>query len=299
MTFEEVPGAFDDGTAYSLRRPTYQLAGIAAPLPGGLLVSPRVAPPVFGQGLLEAVTEATILASADPDDQNGDGISGRANYVWDPITGSTEIGRFGRKANTATVLQQTAAAYNGDMGVTSSFLPAEPCEGEQAGCERHDPEVTDEVVRLVEHYVRTLGVPARRDLDDAEARRGEALFKSAGCASCHLPELRTGTLADVPEASNQVIRPYTDLLLHDMGPGLADGRPDFLASGSEWRTAPLWGIGLTTVVNGHTNFLHDGRARDLMEAVLWHDGEAAGAKAKVLKMAAADREALLAFLRSL
>jgi CxxC motif-containing protein (DUF1111 family) len=299
VTFEEVPGHFDDGTAYSLRRPTYQLTGGSAPLPGGMLVSPRVAPPVFGLALLEAVSEQTLLVAADPDDRDGDGISGRPNYVWDPITGGTEIGRFGWKANAATALQQTAAAYNGDMGVTSSYFPAEPCEGEQPACDRHDPDVSDDIVGLVQHYIRTLGVPARRSLDDARARRGETVFREAGCAKCHLPELRTGSFPEVPEAANQVIRPYTDLLLHDMGPGLADGRSDFLASGTEWRTAPLWGIGLTAVVNGHTNFLHDGRARNLMEAVLWHDGEAAGSKTKVLALPLADREALLAFLGSL
>lgn len=299
VTFEELPGHFDDGTPYSLRRPNFQLTGGVAPLPGGVLVSPRVAPPVFGIALLEAVSEQTLLVAADPDDRDGDGVSGRANYVWDPITGATEIGRFGWKANSATALQQTGAAYNGDMGVTSSYFPAEPCEGEQPGCDRHDPEVSDEIVGLVQHYIRTLGVPARRSLDDAQARRGETVFRDAGCAKCHLPELRTGAFSEVAEAANQVIRPYTDLLLHDMGSGLADGRPDFLASGSEWRTAPLWGIGLTAVVNGHTNFLHDGRARDIMEAVVWHDGEAAGAKTKVLALPAASRDDLLAFLRSL
>jgi CxxC motif-containing protein (DUF1111 family) len=299
LTYDEVPGRFADGTPYSLRRPRYTLDGGASPLPAGLLVSPRVAPPVFGLGLLEALSEATILAAADPDDADGDSVSGRPNHVWDAIAGTTALGRFGWKANTPSLLQQTASAYNGDMGVTSSFLPAESCEGELEGCERHDAEVSDEVVRLAQHYIRTLGVPARRGLDDIEARRGEVVFREVGCATCHLPELRTGDIADVPEASGQVIRPYTDLLLHDMGPGLADGRPDFEASGSEWRTAPLWGIGLTLVVSGHTEFLHDGRARDLMEAILWHDGEAAGARSRLLKRPLADREALLAFLRSL
>ncbi len=299
VSYDEAAGRFDDGTPFSLRRPRYALDGGAAPLPPGLLVSPRVAPPVFGLGLLEALSEATILAAADPEDSDGDGVSGRPNYVWDPTAGAVAIGRFGWKANTASLLQQTAAAYNGDMGVTSSFFPQESCEGELEGCEPHPPEVTDEVVRLAQHYVRTLGVPARRDLDDTQARRGEAVFREVGCAGCHLPELRTGDLAGVPEASGQVIRPYTDLLLHDMGPGLADDRPDFDASGQEWRTPPLWGIGLSLVVSGHTTFLHDGRARDLMEAILWHDGEAAGARSRVLNLAPADREALLAFLRSL
>ncbi len=298
VAYEEVPGQFTDGTPYSLHRPTFTLQGGSVPLPAGLLASPRIAPPVFGLGLLEAVSEATMLEVADPDDSDGDGISGRPNRVWDPTAGAAAIGRFGWKANNASLLQQTAFAYNADMGVTSSFLPAEPCEG-LPGCEPHAPDVSDEVVELAQHYVRTLGVPARRELDDPAARRGETVFRESGCASCHLPELRTGTLAGVPEASNQVIRPYTDLLLHDMGAGLADDRPDFEASGREWRTAPLWGIGLTEVVNGHTNFLHDGRARSLMEAILWHDGEAAGARSQVLDLPPADREALLAFLRSL
>jgi CxxC motif-containing protein (DUF1111 family) len=299
IDYEDVPGVFSDGTPYTLRRPIYTLEGGATPLPGALLVSPRVAPPVFGLGLLEALSESSIMAAADPDDRDGDGVSGRPNRVWDPTTGASVLGRFGWKANAGSLLQQTAAAYNGDMGVTSSFFPAEPCEGELPGCDRHAPDVSDDVVHLAQHYIRTLGVPARRGLDDPVARQGEEIFRDIGCATCHLPDLRTGTLADVPEASNQVIHPYTDLLLHDMGAGLADDRPDFEASGREWRTAPLWGIGLTMVVNGHSNFLHDGRARDLMEAVLWHDGEAAGAKERVLHLSAPDREALLAFLRSL
>ncbi len=298
VAYEEVPGQFSDGTPYSLRRPTFALQGGSVSLPAGLLASPRIAPPVFGLGLLEAVGEATIVSSADPEDADGDGISGRPNRVWDPTAGAAAIGRFGWKANNASLLAQTAFAYNADMGVTSSFLPAEPCEG-LPGCEPHAPDVSDEVVALAQHYVRTLGVPARRGLDDPVARRGETVFRESGCAGCHLPELRTGTLSGVPEASGQTIRPYTDLLLHDMGPGLSDDRPDFQASGREWRTPPLWGIGLTAVVNGHTNFLHDGRARDLMEAILWHDGEAAGARSRVLDLAPADREALLTFLRSL
>ena len=297
IVYEDVPGSFADGTPYTLRRPVYSVDGGAVAFPAGLLVSPRVAPPVFGLGLLEAVTEPAILASADPDDLDGDGVSGRPNRVWDPIAGGTAIGRFGWKANTATLLQQSAAAYNGDMGVTSSYFPAEPCEG-APGCDPHAPEVSDDIVLLTRDYIRTLGVPARRDLEDPMTQRGARLFGEAGCATCHLPELTTGT-GDIPETSGQRIRPYTDLLLHDMGPDLADDRPDFAADGREWRTSPLWGIGLTAVVNGHTSFLHDGRARDLMEAILWHGGEAASSKERVVRLTAADREALLAFLRSL
>ncbi|MGH7499024.1 MAG: di-heme oxidoredictase family protein [Gemmatimonadales bacterium] len=298
ITWQPITGTFSDGLPYSLRKPTFVITDGFQPLPGGLLVSPRVGQAVFGLGLLEAVDESTILSHADPADANGDGISGRPNYVWDRAAGQTVIGRFGWKANQPTLRQQTASAFNGDMGVTSNLLPAENCEG-TPGCEAHAAEASDEVVDLVTHYIRTLGVPARRELQDARARRGSRLFAISGCANCHLPELRTGSLPGVPEVSNQVIRPYTDLLLHDMGPGLADGRPDFQASPSEWRTPPIWGIGLTQTVSNHTEFLHDGRARSLEEAILWHGGEAEKAQLAFRKLAAGDRAALLAFLNSL
>ena len=298
ITWEAVKGSYHDGVSYTLRKPTYLITNPFQPLPGGLLVSPRVGQPVFGLGLLEAVDESTILAHADPTDANQDGISGRPNYTWDATAGQTVIGRFGWKANQPALRQQTAGAFNGDMGITSNLFPTETCEG-VAGCEAHTAEASDEVVDLVTHYIRTLGVPARRDLQDARTQRGSQLFARSGCANCHLPELRTGSLAGVPEVSNQVIRPYTDLLLHDMGPGLADGRPDFQALGSEWRTPPLWGIGLTETVSNHTNFLHDGRARSLEEAILWHGGEAEKAQLTFRGLPAADRAALLAFLGSL
>ena len=185
------------------------------------------------------------------------------------------------------------------MGVTSRLFPAESCEGEFTGCERHAPEVDNATVGDVAFYTQTLGVPARRNLDDPQAVQGEELFHAAGCAGCHVATLKTGTLTGVQAASHQVIHPYTDLLVHDMGPGLADNRPDFQASGSEWRTAPLWGIGLVQTVNGHTNLLHDGRARNLLEAVLWHGGEAQTARDRVVQFSAEQRSALLAFLGSL
>ena len=292
-------GAFTDGTAFELRVPQYDLQGLYAPLPAGLLFSPRVAPVVFGLGLLEAVPENQVYALADPKDGDRNGISGRVNVVWNEVRGQTALGRFGWKANTPTLLQQTAGAYNGDMGVTSAIFPAESCEGQVPGCARHAPEVDAETVGDVAFYTQTLGVPARRSLDDPTASRGEELFYAAGCAGCHMPTLRTGFLKGVPEVSNQIIHPYTDLLVHDMGPGLADQRPDFQASGQEWRTPPLWGIGLVQTVNGHTNFLHDGRARSLMEAVLWHGGEATRARERVRGFSAGERAALIAFLESL
>jgi CxxC motif-containing protein (DUF1111 family) len=299
ISYEETGGTFGDGTPYSLRRPTYGIADPYSPLPAGLLVSPRVAPPVFGLGLLEAVPEPTVLAHADPGDADSDGISGRANYVWDEEQQQMALGRFGWKSNTPTLSQQTAAAYSNDMGVTSALFPAETCAGQAPECGTHDPEVAADLVELVVHYTRTLGVPARRQIGEAETSRGDTLFRQIGCADCHLPVLATGTTGVLPELAGQTIRPYTDLLLHDMGPDLADDRPDFDASGSEWRTPPLWGIGLTEVVNGHSNFLHDGRARSVMEAILWHGGEGAAARDRFKALPAADRQAVIAFLHSL
>ena len=299
INYVESYGTFSDGSPFQLRAPTYTLAGVYANLPAGVLFSPRVAPAVFGLGLLEAVPERQVVARADPADRNRDGISGKPNYVWDAVEGRTALGRFGWKANAPNLTQQTAGAYNGDMGVTTDLFPAEACEGQHPGCVRHSPELDSATVADVALYARTLGVPARRDLDDKTARRGEKVFYAVGCAGCHASTLRTGLLPGVPEVSNQEIHPYTDLLLHDMGPGLADGRPDFQASASEWRTAPLWGVGLVEMVNGHTNFLHDGRARTLLEAVMWHDGEAKRARDRVQRLRAEDRTALIVFLESL
>lgn len=290
---------YADGAEARLRIPSYGLADAYAPLPEGVLLSPRVSPPVFGLGLLEAVEESAILAHADPDDRDGDGISGKANYAWDEIAGKPALGRFGWKANTPGLLQQCAAAYNNDMGITSYVFPRETCYGQSQGCEEGPPEVDSATLQAVAFYVRTLAVPARRGTDDPEVRRGGKLFAALRCAACHLPDLRTGGNAQVASLAGQGIHPYTDLLLHDMGEGLSDGRPDFRAEAREWRTPPLWGIGLTSIVNGHTQFLHDGRARDLAEAVLWHGGEAAAAKDGFLALPGSDRKALLAFLNSL
>ena len=299
ITYTEVAGTFADGTPYSLRVPSYSFYGTYEGLSKKMLFSPRVAPMNFGLGLLEAIPEATILAKEDPNDANNDGISGVANRVWDAAAKRTAIGRFGWKAGAPNLVQQTAGAYNGDMGVTSSLFPAESCEGDRPECAPHAPEVSSDVVLAVGRYMQTLGVPARRDLDDAQATQGEAIFYQVGCAACHTPTVTTGTLAGVPSVSNQVIHPYTDLLLHDMGADLADNRPDFQANGREWRTPPLWGIGLVQTVNGHSNFLHDGRARGLLEAVLWHGGEAKKSRDAVLNLSASARAALVKFLESL
>jgi CxxC motif-containing protein (DUF1111 family) len=290
-------GTFADGTSYTLFAPEYTLAGSL--LPANVLFSPRTAPFVFGLGLLEAVPAFSILAAADPRDRNHDGISGRPNFVFDEVHKRFALGRFGWKANTPNLVQQTAGAYNGDMGITSSIFPKESCDGRDGCNSNHPPEVADQTVKDVALYTRTLGVPARRNLDNPTATKGERLFYAAGCASCHTPTLRTGFFPGLPQISNQVIHPYTDLLVHDMGEALADGRPDFQASGSEWRTPPLWGIGLVETVNQHTSFMHDGRAQNLLQAVLWHGGEAKSAQARVLRMSAEERDALVAFLQSL
>jgi CxxC motif-containing protein (DUF1111 family) len=295
-------GIFADGTSFVLHVPQYTLTGIYPGLPAGILFSPRVAPPVFGLGLLEAVPEHLLLGRSDPRDSDRDGISGRVNLVYDAVRGQRVVGRFGWKANTPNLLQQSAGAYNGDMGVTSDLFPTESCAGrsKDPACNNvHGAEVDAETVANVAFYTQTLAVPARRALNDPTALRGETVFYAAGCNGCHTPTLRTGELPGLPEVSNQVIHPYTDLLVHDMGPGLADGRPDFQASGSEWRTAPLWGIGLVETVNGHSRFLHDGRAYSLMEAVLWHGGEASAAKERVKRLPRRDRDALITFLQSL
>ena len=259
-----------------------------------------MAPPVFGLGLLEAVDESEIIKYADENDANGDGISGKPNYVWNVIKGTHTLGRFGWKANNPTVLQQTAGAYNEDMGITSYVFPEESSKGQAQYDNRNDdPEIPDSILRAVSFYVQTLAVPVRRSADDATVLQGKKLFNDAKCGSCHRPAMQTGVRVDFPEVSNQRIFPYTDLLLHDMGEGLADHRPDFDANGSEWRTAPLWGIGLTQKVNGHNFYLHDGRARSLQEAILWHGGEAETAKNAFKNMSKNDRLALIKFLQSL
>ncbi|MCA9690587.1 MAG: c-type cytochrome [Myxococcales bacterium] len=303
VTYSEEAGEYADGEGYSLRVPSYSFEDWSLGDPGELLYSPRVAPAMIGLGLLAAIPEEALLELADPDDADGDGISGRANYVWDAAAGAAAIGRFGWKANQPNLRQQSAGAFLGDMGITSSLFSQEDCPEEQVECAAApsggDPELADDILDDIELYASTLAVPGRRGWDDAEVLGGKQLFHEAGCAACHVPRWETGALADVPEVEHQTIWPYTDLLVHDMGEALADHRPDFLADGREWRTPPLWGIGLVEAVNGHTYLLHDGRARSLAEAILWHGGEAEAAREAFRAMPRADREALLRFLESL
>ncbi len=303
ITRSPLRGRYADGTPYTLLAPRYEVVnGAFGPLPADMRISPRVAPAVFGVGLLEAVPERAIVAQADPGDADGDGVSGRANRVGGERSGGTRLGRFGWKANVPTVEQQNAGALQGDIGITNPIFDEQNCARGQDACAAAPgggaPEVDEHTLQRVTFYTRTLAVPARRAVEAPDASAGERTFEELGCTSCHRPELRTGA-SDVPALAGQDIRPYTDLLLHDMGSGLADGRPDGLASGSEWRTPPLWGIGLVEAVNGHTRFLHDGRARDLSEAILWHGGEARAAMERFRALARPQRRDLLAFLESL
>jgi len=304
IDYEELPGKYDDGTPYSLRKPTYRIVDPAyGDFDDTLLVSPRTAPHMVGMGLLEMVPEADLLSREDPDDRDGDGISGRANRVWNPVSGARELGRFGWKANAATLMQQTAGAAAGDIGLTSPWFSSQNCPAPQLDCAKvphgGEPELSEAYLRKLEFYLRTLAVPARRIADAAQVQRGGAVFEALRCGACHVPQLRTAGDAQPALLADQAFAPYTDLLLHDLGRELADGRPDFEASGDEWRTAPLWGLGLVPVVNGHSLYLHDGRARGLAEAILWHGGEAAAQQRAFRALSAEDRAAVLAFLASL
>lgn len=308
VDYTPVPVRFKDGTEVELRKPTLQITQLGyGPMHPDTRFSARVAPPMIGLGLLEAIPEQAILANATAQAKENNGINGRPNRVWDDQLQKTVIGRFGWKAGQPNLNQQNVHAFSGDMGLNTSLRPFDDCTEAQTACKQApngngpdgEPEVSDNILRLVLFYSRNLAVPARRGVNDPQVLAGKNLFFQAGCQSCHTPKYTTAADAAEPELANQVIRPYSDLLLHDMGEGLADNRTEFQASGRDWRTPPLWGIGLTQAVSGHTQFLHDGRARNLLEAVLWHGGEATAAQQQVLSFNAEQRTALLAFLNSL
>ncbi len=306
VDWEEIEVPLSGGEIAQLRKPTWRADALGyGPLGEGAMLSPRVAPQMIGLGLLEAIPAADILAHADPDDADGDGISGRPRIVWSEEFERPMVGRFGLKAGAPTVRAQSAGAFAGDIGISNPLHTGGwgECTEAQAAC-REVPhggplEIEDHALDLVVFYSRNLAVPARRDIDDPQVLAGKRVFHQTGCASCHVPKFVTHRLEDQPEQSFQLIWPYTDLLLHDMGEGLADNRPEGEATGREWRTAPLWGIGLTEAVSGHTYFLHDGRARSLLEAVLWHGGEAEDARDRVVAMPPEERAALIRFLESL
>ena len=291
-------GRYADGSAYELVRLVPRLERPAYGPLGELRVSLRIGPQLIGGGLIEAVDDATILALADPDDRDGDGISGRAHIV---SSSEPRVGRFGWKASQPTLDAQVTAALAADMGITNPAHPGEIPTAAQAidAPSGGEPEADAHKVARIAHYCRVLAVPAQRGVGMPEVERGRALFADAGCAKCHVPTLRTGDSSPIGLLRGVEFHAFTDLLLHDMGEGLADDRRDGDANGREWRTPPLWGIGLIETVNGHTRLLHDGRARSIEEAVLWHSGEAQGARDRFAAMSAADRAALLAFLKSL
>ncbi|NTT85919.1 di-heme oxidoreductase family protein [Tabrizicola fusiformis] len=312
VSYTEVPVTLADGTVVSLRAPAYAVSNPGyGPLAPDAMLSPRVAPQMPGLGLLEAIPAADLLAKADPDDADGDGISGRAAIVPSVEFGVPMLGRFGLKGGAPTVREQSAGAFSGDMGLSTPLhpSPAGDCTAAQAACQsapagqepgvRDGLEVDKASLDLVTFYSRNLGVPERRGVDAPQALRGKEIFYTLNCTGCHTPKHVTNRLDGQPEQSFQLIWPYTDLLLHDMGEGLADHRPEGRATGTEWKTPPLWGIGLTGQVSGHTTFLHDGRARSLLEAVLWHGGEAQAPRDAVVALPAEDRAALIAFLESL
>jgi len=258
---------------------------------------------MIGLGLLDTISIEDLKKLEDPEDENGDGISGRLNSVWNVTANAHTEGRFGWKAGQPDIRQQVASAFAEDIGITSTLFPNQPCTERQEKCKHMphggEPEVSDEILDFVTFYSKTLAVPGRRGIDNPFIIEGEKLFQQANCNACHVESFTTADDPNFPELSNQKIYPYTDLLLHDMGEGLADNHSEFAAEGREWRTPPLWGIGLIRTVNEHTNFLHDGRARNLSEAILWHGGEAEESKQAFVNMSSDERRKLLAFLKSL
>jgi len=302
--WDEEAGVYEDSTAYSLRKPRYEYDDLAfGPFADDLRASGRTAPHMSGLGLLEAIPEAVLREWSDPDDADGDGVSGKLNSVWDVEARAMRPGRFGWKSEQPSVRQQVAGALVGDMGITSPIFGEQNCPAPQLDCAAApnggEPEIPDENFNKLVFYSSTLAPPTRPDYDDPEVVRGRQWMRDLGCTDCHKQSVQTGEHPSIPELSFQEIRPYTDLLLHDMGEGLSDERPVYDAEGNEWRTPPLWGIGRIKVVNEHEFFLHDGRARGFAEAILWHGGEAEDAKEAFRGLPAEERHALVRFLESL
>lgn len=311
IDYTDLPVTLGDGSVVTLRKPAYSIVNLSyGPLYPGTMMSPRLAPQMIGMGLLEAIPEADIRALADPYDKDGDGVRGHPSEVFSLTDNKVVLGRFGWKAGNPNIRQQAADAFSGDMGLSTTLHRQGygDCTETEAAC-RLAPdgasdltdgvEVSDQFLDLVTFYAQNLAVPRRRGETEPAVLAGKATFHAIGCSSCHHPSFTTGEVPDQPHLSKQKIWPYTDMLLHDMGEGLADHRPEGSASGTEWRTAPLWGIGLTQQVSGHEFLLHDGRARGVEEAILWHDGEAKAAREAYAALTKVDRDALIAFVRSL
>ncbi|MEI9402391.1 di-heme oxidoredictase family protein [Mesorhizobium argentiipisi] len=311
VDYQEQKVTLGDGAVVSLRKPSYTIENLGyGPLDPRTTLSPRLTPPMIGLGLIEQIAPADILSHADPDDRNSDGISGRPNIVRDELSAAVTLGRFGWKAQTALIRQQTADAFAGDIGISTPEMPKHwgDCTEAQKDClvmpdgvqqRLGTAEAPPPVMDLVTFYSQNLAVPARRNLDEPVVLAGKKQFSEMGCIACHTPKFVTMRGTPYKAQAFQLIWPYSDFLLHDMGEGLADGQRVGEASGSEWRTPPLWGIGLTATVNGNAFYLHDGRARTLAEAILWHGGEGRKARDRFAGAAAADREALIKFLESL
>jgi CxxC motif-containing protein (DUF1111 family) len=312
ITYREVKGRFiSDGAAFSLRHPRYTVADLAyGPIHADAMISPRIAQQLPGVGLLEAIPETEVVRVAEEQSRRTDKIHGITNWVWDAVSQNTVLGRFGWKANVGSLAHQVSAAFNSDMGITSSIFPNESCTASETDClsaphgnRGAAPEIDDRTLSNVIFFQALLAPVARRDIPAEQSRRGQMLFGDAKCDVCHHPRWVTGPPPypsySSPALTGQTIYPYTDLLLHDMGESLSDNRNDFLASGRQWRTPPLWGIGLIPEVNGHQYLLHDGRARGVLEAILWHGGEASESQQMVLRMPARDRSALVRFVNSL
>ena len=302
VSFENVNGFFNDNQSYQLRKPIYSFINLNfGEISSETNISARVAPQVIGLGLLEAISETDLLKLEDPNDSNQDGISGIAKRVTDLESNTLKIGRFGWKAEQPTLQQQNAAAFLGDIGITSRLFPNTNCTSVQTLCLQmphgEEPELANQLLNRVTTYVQLLSVPKRRDFSDQQVITGEKIFKQINCTACHQPVYRTAATAAFNILSNQNIFPYTDLLLHDMGEELSDQgqKPDR----REWRTPPLWGLGLITTVNGHSNLLHDGRARTVEEAILWHGGEGSQSRDNYKSLSFIERQNLLKFLNSL
>ena len=306
VRYERTELSYDDGSLIELLRPVYEFFSLNyGPLGERTIASPRVAPQMIGLGYLEALDAADILKNEDPLDADGDGISGRAHFVHSELFGEKRLGRFGWKAGKASLKEQNAAAFNGDIGITSPLFPEEECTGTQAACLSAKSVEDIDASRLddVTVYTQLLAVPVRRNFTTLSVQKGRTTFQKIRCVSCHTPSFVTAPQAEISVLASQKIYPYTDLLLHDMGEGLADDREDFMnegeASTREWRTPPLWGLGLVATVNGHTRYLHDGRARSLEEAILWHGGEGAAARDRFRALERSERTDLIEFLKSL
>ncbi len=298
---------YSDGEVVKLRKPEIDIRNPGyGKMHPQTLMGIRNAPPIHGVGLLEMIKQSDIDKNTDPDDSNQDGISGRVNISWDFEKKQPRPGRFGLKANKTSVRFQVASALQGDMGISNPVFPTQPCTEKQTLCNESihgnnsdGVEINEKLLSLMVNFNMSIGVPERRKPDHPMVLKGRELFYKTQCHACHTPNYITANNVEYPHLSGQSIWPYTDLLIHDMGEGLADGRSDYLATGSEWRTPPLWSVGLSQAVNGSKNFLHDGRARNLEEAVLWHGGEAEHSKNNFTQLDKDQRNALLAFVRSL